>query len=70
MTALVTDPYFVFQSSNDTFPTAMHIAVAMELNNRLLPALTVFQKALQDKVMTILILIPVDCYYVPGILDL
>ncbi|WKY00021.1 hypothetical protein Q1695_014699 [Nippostrongylus brasiliensis] len=27
------------QSSNDTFPTAMHIAVARELNSRLLPAL-------------------------------
>lgn len=28
------------QSSNDTFPTAMHIALARELNSRLLPALT------------------------------
>lgn len=27
------------QSSNDTFPTAMHIAVAMEINNLLLPSL-------------------------------
>src|SRR5574338_864836 len=27
------------QSSNDTFPTAMHIAAVLELNNRLLPAL-------------------------------
>jgi fumarate hydratase class II len=27
------------QSSNDSFPTAMHIAVALELRNRLLPAL-------------------------------
>ncbi len=27
------------QSSNDTFPTAMHIAVALELRGRLLPAL-------------------------------
>jgi fumarate hydratase, class II len=28
------------QSSNDTFPTAMHIALATEINTRLLPALT------------------------------
>lgn len=28
------------QSSNDTFPTAMHIALAMEINQRLIPALT------------------------------
>ena len=27
------------QSSNDSFPTAMHIAVALEMRNRLLPAL-------------------------------
>lgn len=27
------------QSSNDTFPTAMHIALASEINNRLIPAL-------------------------------
>ncbi len=27
------------QSSNDTFPTAMHVAVAVEINNSLLPAL-------------------------------
>jgi len=27
------------QSSNDSFPTAMHIAVALELRNRMLPAL-------------------------------
>jgi fumarate hydratase class II len=27
------------QSSNDTYPTAMHIACAEEIDNRLLPAL-------------------------------
>jgi fumarate hydratase class II len=27
------------QSSNDTFPTAMHIAAAMVLNEKLIPAL-------------------------------
>jgi fumarate hydratase class II len=27
------------QSSNDTFPTAMHIAAVMELEDRLLPAM-------------------------------
>jgi len=38
------------QSSNDSFPTVMHIAAAQELNNRLLPALRHLHKALEDKV--------------------
>mgnify|MGYP002511748458 CR=1 FL=1 len=29
------------QSSNDTFPTAMHIAAAMEIQNRLIPAVNI-----------------------------
>ena len=37
------------QSSNDTFPTAMHIATGVEVNSRLIPALKHFQKALNDK---------------------
>ncbi|ETN79756.1 hypothetical protein RB195_009143 [Necator americanus] len=37
------------QSSNDTFPTAMHIAVAREINARLLPALKQFHDSLQKK---------------------
>ncbi|MEY4483254.1 MAG: hypothetical protein RL693_706 [Verrucomicrobiota bacterium] len=37
------------QSSNDTFPTAMHIAVAQELNNKLLPALEALEKSLTRK---------------------
>ncbi len=37
------------QSSNDTFPTAMHIAVASELNRRLLPMLEVLRAALEKK---------------------
>lgn len=37
------------QSSNDTFPTAMHIATAMEINNTLIPGLTMLQKALHAK---------------------
>ncbi|KAK3104715.1 hypothetical protein FSP39_008472, partial [Pinctada imbricata] len=37
------------QSSNDTFPTAMHIAVAMEINNRLLPALNKLRCSLEVK---------------------
>ena len=37
------------QSSNDTFPTAMHIAVAREINDRLLPALKHLHTALEDK---------------------
>ncbi|MGL5136621.1 MAG: class II fumarate hydratase, partial [Beijerinckiaceae bacterium] len=37
------------QSSNDTFPTAMHIACAVEVVNRLLPALRKLRNALNDK---------------------
>ncbi len=37
------------QSSNDTFPTAMHIAAAKELEEHLKPALETIYKALQDK---------------------
>lgn len=37
------------QSSNDTFPTAMHIAAAEELNHALLPALQKLRNALNDK---------------------
>ena len=37
------------QSSNDTFPTAMHVAVAMEIKTRLLPGLTVLHEALCAK---------------------
>ncbi|MEM7766516.1 MAG: lyase family protein, partial [Pseudomonadota bacterium] len=37
------------QSSNDTFPTAMHIACAEEVTHRLLPALAVLHNALNDK---------------------
>ena len=37
------------QSSNDTFPTAVHIAVAQELQQRLLPALENLQRALAMK---------------------
>jgi len=37
------------QSSNDCFPTAMHIAAAQEMTERLLPALTHLQDALKAK---------------------
>ncbi len=37
------------QSSNDTFPTAMHIAAAREIRQRLMPALGVLQAALAEK---------------------
>jgi len=37
------------QSSNDTFPTAMHIACAEEISHRLLPALQALANALNDK---------------------
>jgi fumarate hydratase class II len=37
------------QSSNDSFPTAMHIAAAAEISQRLLPALVHLQTALKAK---------------------
>ncbi len=37
------------QSSNDTFPTAMHIAAVLELEQKLLPELEVLQKTLEAK---------------------
>ncbi len=37
------------QSSNDAFPTAMHIAAAQEISQRLIPALTHLQAALAAK---------------------
>ena len=37
------------QSSNDTFPTAMHIAVAEEIVHRLLPSVTALRDALDVK---------------------
>lgn len=38
------------QSSNDTYPTAMHVSVALELNKYLLPSMTQLQQELQTKV--------------------
>lgn len=37
------------QSSNDTFPTAMHVACAEEIEHRLLPALQQLRNTLNDK---------------------
>lgn len=37
------------QSTNDTFPTAIHVAVAMEIRDRLVPALSRLHLALEDK---------------------
>lgn len=37
------------QSSNDTFPTAMHIAAARQIVDRLVPALKTLRGALQEK---------------------
>jgi len=37
------------QSSNDTFPTAMHIASIIAIEDRLLPNLKILKKTLQDK---------------------
>lgn len=37
------------QSSNDSFPTAMHIAASEQIQKKLLPALHIFHKALEEK---------------------
>ena len=37
------------QSTNDTFPTAMHIAIALETKKKLLPAMQSLEKALAKK---------------------
>ncbi len=37
------------QSTNDVFPTAMHIAIALETRNKLLPALELLNKELKKK---------------------
>jgi fumarate hydratase class II len=37
------------QSSNDTFPTAMHIAAALEIHRRLLPAVTALRETVAAK---------------------
>lgn len=37
------------QSSNDTFPTAMHIATVLEISDRLIPALTALKDAIGSK---------------------
>jgi fumarate hydratase class II len=37
------------QSTNDTFPTAIHVAVARSVHERLLPALQRFEKVLAEK---------------------
>jgi len=38
------------QSTNDVFPTAMHIAIAIETKNKLLPALELLNKELKKKI--------------------
>ena len=38
------------QSTNDVFPTAMHISIAMETKNKLLPSLELLNKELKRKV--------------------
>ncbi len=37
------------QSSNDVFPTVMHVAAALEIRDRLLPAVTKLQSAIESK---------------------
>ena len=37
------------QSTNDAFPTAMHIAIALKANEKLLPSLKLLEKELMKK---------------------
>ena len=39
------------QSTNDTFPTAMHIAIATEANKKLIPAMSKLEKSLAKKMI-------------------
>lgn len=39
------------QSTNDTFPTAIHVAVAMSIQSRLIPALESFRDVLREKAL-------------------
>ncbi|MDP0971815.1 lyase family protein, partial [Klebsiella pneumoniae] len=39
------------QSSNDSFPTVMHLATALELRDHLLPALEQLQQRLQERAL-------------------
>ena len=38
------------QSTNDVFPTAMHIAIALKTRDKLLPSLKILEKQLERKV--------------------
>ena len=38
------------QSTNDTFPTAMHVAIALQTHKKLIPALKKLEKSLEKKV--------------------
>src|ERR1700678_242020 len=40
------------QSSNDTFPTAMHIAAAEEIQHKLIPSITLLRNSLDAKAKT------------------
>jgi fumarate hydratase class II len=44
-----TDDVNMGQSSNDTFPTAMHIAAVRVINERLLPSVRALQQAIDEK---------------------
>ena len=48
------------QSTNDVFPTAMHIAIALETNNKLLPSLNLLNIELKKKSKSLKILLKLD----------
>ena len=41
------------QSTNDVFPTAMHIAIALETRSKLLPSLELLNKELKKKFLNL-----------------
>src|SRR3990167_786100 len=58
------------QSSNDTFPTAMHIAAALAFNNTLLPAVCELRDALSKKMNEFKAIIKIGRTHLPDAVPL
>ena len=48
------------QSTNDVFPTAMHIAIAIKIKEKLLPSLKLLEKELKKKQENLIILLKLE----------
>jgi fumarate hydratase class II len=58
------------QSSNDTFPTAMHVAAVTEISHSLLPALTELRDALNEKVQSFSHIIKIGRTHLQSLADM